>query len=152
MTDTTETPAATPDPQTIGRWMARNDRLARLLGMRLDGVHAGGCKVSMEVTADMLNAVGLTHGGATYALADFAFAVASNSHGTVAVALNTQMSYPAASRLGDTLVAEARETSLGGRTGLYTIEVKTQKGKLVGLFTGTVFRRGEPIAEWMGSD
>ena len=95
------------EAERIGRWMERNDRLARLLGMRLEQVAPGHFRVSMEVTGDMLNAVGLTHGGATYSLADFAFAVASNSHGTVAVALNTHMSYPAASRLGDRLVAEA---------------------------------------------
>jgi len=137
------------EAQRVGRWMERNDRLARLLGMQLESVEPGRCRVSMEVTADMLNAVGLTHGGATYSLADFAFAVASNSHGTVAVALNTHMSYPAASRLGDTLTADAREKNLGGKTGLYDIEVRTQKDRLVGHFTGTVFRRGEPLSDWM---
>ncbi len=137
------------EAERIGHWMVCNDRLARLLGMRLESVEPGRCRVSMEVSGDMLNAVGLTHGGVTYSLADFAFAVASNSHGTVAVALTTQMSYPAASRQGDTLTAEAQENNCGSRTGLYTIEVKTQKGRLVGLFSGTVFRRDEPIAEWM---
>ena len=137
------------EAERIGRWMERNDRLARLLGMRLEQVAPGHCRVSMEVTGDMLNAVGLTHGGATYSLADFAFAVASNSHGTVAVALNTHMSYPAASRLGDRLIAEAREKNLGSKTGLYNIDVHTDKGKLVGHFTGTVFRRGESISDWM---
>ena len=144
-----------PDPnpdleaERVGRWLEQEDRLARLLGMELVAVTPGACQVRMAVRADMLNAVGLTHGGATYALADFAFAVASNSHGTVAVALTTQMSYPAASRLGDILIAEAREVSRGERTGLYAIEVRTAKGKLVGHFSGTVFRRGEPIAQWM---
>ncbi len=137
------------EAERIGRWMERDDRLARLLGMRLESVAPGRCRVSMQVSSDMLNAVGLTHGGVTYSLADFAFAVASNSHGTVAVALTTQMSYPAASRQGDTLIAEACENNCGSKTGLYTIEVKTGKGRLVGLFSGTVFRRGEPIAEWM---
>jgi acyl-CoA thioesterase len=46
-------------------------------------------------------------------------------------------------------MAEAREISRGERTGLYAIEVRTARGKLVGHFTGTVFRRGEPIAQWM---
>ena len=152
-------PAAAPavtkpaDPQAeaerIGAWMAREDRLARLLGMELTAVGPGACEVRLVVRDDLLNAVGLTHGGATYALADFAFAVASNSHGEVAVALSTQMSYPAASRLGDTLIATATEQSRGARTGLYGIEVRTQRGKLVGLFTGTVFRRGEPLAAWL---
>ncbi|NCA89027.1 MAG: CBS domain-containing protein [Gammaproteobacteria bacterium] len=148
-------PAATTpaDPQVeaarIGAWMAREDRLARLLGMELTAVSPGACAVRLVVRDDLLNAVGLTHGGATYALADFAFAVASNSHGEVAVALSTQMSYPAASRVGDTLIATATEQSCGARTGLYSIEVRTQTGKLVGLFTGTVFRRGEPLTAWL---
>lgn len=129
--------------------MAREDRLARLLGMELTAVSPGACAVRLVVRDDLLNAVGLTHGGATYALADFAFAVASNSHGEVAVALSTQMSYPAASRVGDTLIATATEQSCGARTGLYSIEVRTQTGKLVGLFTGTVFRRGEPLTAWL---
>lgn len=137
------------EAERIGAWMAQEDRLARLLGMELVAVSPGACQVRLRVRPDMLNAVGLTHGGVTYSLADFAFAVASNSHGTVAVALSTQMSYPAASRLGDTLVASAREVSRGGRTALYSIEVSTTDGKLVGLFTGTVFRRGEPLAAWM---
>ncbi len=137
------------EAERIGAWMAREDRLARLLGMELTAVSPGACEVRLVVRDDLLNAVGLTHGGATYALADFAFAVASNSHGEVAVALSTQMSYPAASRVGDTLIATATEQSRGARTGLYSIEVRTQRGKLVGLFTGTVFRRGEPLAAWL---
>lgn len=147
MTDAIEQQQA----ERIGRWMEANDRLARLLGMRLESAEPGRCRVSMEVTGDMLNAVGLTHGGVTYSLADFAFAVASNSHGTVAVALTTQMSYPAASREGDQLIADAHENNLGGKTGLYTIEVKTAGGRLVGLFSGTVFRRKDPITDWMDS-
>lgn len=145
----TEDPQQHAQAERIGRWMEARDRLARWFDMRLEAVSPGTARVSMEVTQDMLNAVGLTHGAATYALADFAFAVASNSHGSVSVALTTQMNYPAASCLGDTLVAEAREISLGGRTGLYSIEIRTQPGKLVGLFSGTVFRRGEPIQDWM---
>jgi acyl-CoA thioesterase len=140
------------EAERIGRWMEQKDRLARSFGMRLETVTPGNCRVSMEVREEMLNAVGLTHGAATYALADFAFAVASNSHGNVSVALTTQMSYPAASRKGDILIAEAREQSLGRNTGPYSIQVNTDKGKLVGLFSGTVFRRGEPIAEWMTNE
>ena len=136
-------------PETIGGWMEQHDRFARLLGMELEEVKEGYARVGMTVTADMLNSVGITHGGVTFGLADFAFAVASNSHGTVAVALNANMSYPAASREGERLVAEAREENRTGRTGLYTVEVKTADNKLVGHFTGNVFRRSDSISEWM---
>ena len=135
--------------EEIGQWMAQHDRFARLLGMELEETAPGYCKVGMTVTGDMLNAVGLTHGGVTFGLADFAFAVASNSHGTVSVALSAQINYPAASREGDRLTAVAREENKTGRTGLYTIEVRSQNDDLVGLFTGTVYRRSDAVSDWM---
>ena len=126
--------------EAVGHWMAEADRFARGLGIRLVSVAPGRCVVEMPVTEAMHN-----HGGATFTLADFAFAIAANSHGRTAVALSTQMSYPAASRAGDTLTATASEESLGGRTGLYRVEVRRGDGTLVGLFTGTVFRRSDAI-------
>ncbi len=139
----------TTEPQAIATWMVENDQAARALGIRLEEVAPGSCRVSMEVRADMLNAIGLTQGGVTFTLADFAFAVASNSHGRTAVALNANMVFNAASRLGDILTARASEASLGGRTGTYTVEVTNHNDQLVGLFTGTVFRRSERISEYM---
>ena len=138
--------------EQIGHWLAQQDRFAKLLGIQLEQVRPGFCRVGLTVTGDMLNAVGLTHGGVTFTLADFAFAVASNSHGTVAVALSAQMNYPAASRQGDRLTAEAREESRTGRTGLYTIEVRGNDEKLVALFTGTVFRRSDSLSDWMNGE
>ncbi len=129
--------------------MEREDRFARLLGIELEQAAPGYCRVALTVTNEMLNAVGITHGGVTFSLADFAFAVASNSHGTVAVALAAQINYPAASREGDRLTAEAQENNRSGRTGLYTIEVRTGEGALVALFTGTVYRRSDRVAKWM---
>ena len=132
--------------------MSQHDRFARRLGMPLEQTALGFCKVGMTVTGDMLNAVGLTHGGVTFGLADFAFAVASNSHGKVAVALSAQINYPAASREGDRLTAIAVEDNKSGRTGLYTIEVRRQDNDLVGLFTGTVYRRSDTLSDWMSRD
>ena len=82
-----------PQAERIGRWLAQRDRFARLLGIELEEVGPGFCRVGLTVTGDMLNAVGLTHGGVTFSLADFAFAVASNSHGRVAVALSAQATW-----------------------------------------------------------
>ncbi len=142
-------PETDTDPRHVGDWMAAKDRFARSLGITLDEVGAGYCRASLRITGEMLNAVGLTHGGVTFGLADFAFAVASNSHGQVAVAVSAQINYPAASREGDRLIAEAREESLGRRTALYRVEVKTEQGRLVGLFNGTVFRRDDRLEQWI---
>ena len=131
--------------ERIGHWMAQHDRFARRLGIELEAVSPGFCQVAMTVTEDMLNAVGVTHGGVTFTLADFAFAVASNSQGKVALALSAQINYPAASRAGDRLTAVAREQNRNRRTGLYSVEVRNHDGALTGLFSGTVYRRSQEI-------
>lgn len=133
----------------IGAWMAEYDRAARALGIRLEAVGPGSCRVSMNVGEEMLNAVGLTHGGVTFTLADFAFAVASNSRGRTAVAINANITFTAASRVGDVLTATASEESCGGRTATYRVDVHNQHGERVGLFTGTVYRHSEAVADRM---
>lgn len=138
--------------ERIGRWMAENDRFARSLGIELETVSPGFCRAALTVTQEMLNSVGLTHGGVTFSLADFAFAVASNSQGKVALALAAQINYPAASRVGDRLTATAREQSINRRTGIYSVEVRNNEGGLTGLFNGTVYRRSENIEHWMNQD
>lgn len=132
--------------------MEQQDRFARLLGIKLQQVAPGYCQVTLDVTSDMLNAVGITHGGVTFALADFAFAVASNSHGKAAVAITAQINYPSASRVGEQLVAEAREANRTGRTGLYNIEVRNGEGKLMAQFTGTVYRRSDEVMDWINGE
>jgi acyl-CoA thioesterase len=135
--------------EAIGHWMEQQDKFARLLDIKLEAVRPGYARAALTVRPDMLNAVRVTQGGVTFTLADFAFAVASNSHGTTSLALSTQLSFPGSSQEGDRLIAEAREEHSTRRTGLYTVEVKTGDGRLVGLFSGTVFRRSDKVAEWM---
>lgn len=63
----------------------------------------------MVFTPDMENIFGMAHGGAIFSLMDAAFEIASNSHGTMAVALNMSINYLASPEKGATLTAEARE-------------------------------------------
>ncbi len=139
-------------PEQIGRWMEQSDRFARMLGVRLDEAREGYARASLEITEEMQNAVGITQGGVTFTLADFAFAVASNSHGSVAVSLNAQITYTASSQAGDRLIASASEVNRTRGTGLYQIEVHNGAGKLIALFTGTVYRRKDGLEQWMKTE
>jgi uncharacterized protein (TIGR00369 family) len=65
----------------------------------------------------MTNFHGITHGGLVFALGDLAFAAAGNSRGQVAVALNVNICFLNPSKVGDRLVAEAKECHLGGPNG-----------------------------------
>ena len=82
--------------------------------------------------------------GAIFALADSAFAAAANAHGTLAVALNVNISFVKPGNC-DTLTADAVEVSLGRKTGTYTITITNDAGKTVAIFQGMVFRVGDPI-------
>ena len=67
--------------------------------------------------AGVLNSWGSAHGGFLYAVADAAFALASNSHGTLAVALAAHMEYLQASQAGAEVEALATEGSPGTTHG-----------------------------------
>jgi acyl-CoA thioesterase len=123
----------------------RNDRFARLAGISLVEVSPGYSKVEMIVTPDHQNGAGTVHGGALFTLADFAFAVASNSHGTLALAATAHISFLRAVT-GGTLTAEAREVGVGRKLGTYAVEIKNDQGELVALFSGTAYRKGTPLA------
>ncbi len=121
-----------------------NDRFAAHCGIELVGVEPGRARARMKVEPVHWNGVGTTQGGAIFTLADFAFAAASNSHGTVAVAINVNISFLKAVKAG-TLWAEAREVSRGHKLGNYTIEIKDDAGELVALFQGMVYRKQDPL-------
>lgn len=95
----------------------------------------------MKVTPELLNGIGVTHGGALFTLADYAFAAASNAHGPVAVALNVNINFLKATTEGMTLTATAKEENLTRKTGLYRLEVRDESNQLVALAEGMVYRK-----------
>lgn len=90
----------------------------------------------------MLNGAGLTHGSAVFALADIVFAAASNSHGSLALALNVSISFLKATSECSLLTAVAHEENLTRKTGLYRLEVREENGDLVALADGVAYRVG----------
>lgn len=104
--------------------MWSGDAASRMLGMRVLEVGPGRASVAMTVRADMLNGYATCHGGLLAALADSAFGVACNSHGQVTVAAGFDISFLEPGRLGDELVAHARQVVLRGRSGLYDVTVR----------------------------
>ena len=129
--------------ETIRRFFER-DRFARHAGIELLEVGEGYARARMEIKDQHLNGVDLVHGAAIFTLADLVFAAASNSHGTVAVAINVSISFLKAARSG-TLVAEGREVSRNPKLGSYTVTVVDGAGDLVAIFQGMAYRKGEPL-------
>ncbi len=124
-----------------GKERMAEDALARYLGIELRELKPGYARATMEIRPEHLNGVGLTHGGAIFSLADLVFAAASNSHGNVALGLNVNINYLKATKLGETLSAEAKEVHLTAKTGVYRMEVKDSKSEKVAVAEGLVYRK-----------
>lgn len=131
--------------ETIRKVLSR-DQYAANADIILVSVSPGQAVAQMNVTERHHNGLGTAQGGAIFTLADFAFAAASNSHGTVAVAINVSITFLKAVKSG-LLRAEAREISKSFKLGSYTVEVKDEVGDIVALFQGTAYRKGDKHAE-----
>ena len=126
--------------------MWAGDAASRGLGMSLDWVRPGMARLSMPVTAAMLNGHGTCHGGFIFAVADSAFAFACNTEGMACVASHCTVTFLSPARLGDVLVAEAVERYRVGRSGIYDVQV-TAAGEVVAEFRGHSRTTGGRIGE-----
>lgn len=106
------------------------------LGLTLEGAGEGWARCAMVVRAGMLNGLETCHGGFIFALADNAFAWACNSRNVKTFAQHASISFLSPGRLGEKLTAEAREESAEGRTGVYTVRVIGEEGRVVAVFQG----------------
>ncbi len=128
----------------IKDFFTEQDRFARHIGIELIKVEAGKAWAKLDIQPCHMNGAKTVHGGAIFTLADFAFAVASNSHGSLAMGINTSTNFinPATS---GTLFAAAEEISLNNKLGTYQVRVTDQNDRLIALFQGTAYRKTDSI-------
>jgi acyl-CoA thioesterase len=125
--------------------MMQDDAFSQWLGIEILEVAEGYSKIQMKLRGQMLNGLGVIHGGIAFALADSAFAFACNNRNNLSVALDTSITFTKSTMPGDVLVAEAKELHNGRSTGLYLITVTNQHNQQVALFKGTCFRTGKTL-------
>ena len=130
--------------EAIKKFFQKKDKFADYVGIELLEVSPGSAKAKMEIRKHHLNGANTVHGAAMVTLADWVFAVASNSHGTIAMGINVSISYLKAIREG-VLYAEALEVSKNPKLATYQVQVTDAVGDLVAIFQGMVYRKKEKI-------
>jgi len=120
--------------------------ISRFWQLELEELAPGRAQVSMVCRPEMANIMDMVHGSAIFALIDEAFQAAVNAHGTVAVALNMNLTFHAAPRMGDRLTAVTRELHAGRRTATYFIEVTDPQGALIASCQALAYRKDTPLA------
>ncbi len=120
--------------------------IAREFNMQLVELETG--QSAVEMTYDpsrMNNLYQRAHGGALFALIDEAFETAGQTHGTIAVAMNVNVTYMASPDPGARLRAEAKEIKRTKRTAAYDIKVFDENRQLIATCQALAFRTGKPI-------
>jgi len=124
----------------------KKESFAQAMNMELVALDLGYSVVEMTYDpATMNNIYDRAHGGAIYALIDEAFETSCQTHGSVAVALNVNVTYVSSPEAGVRLQAEAKEVSLTKKTAGYDIKVKDQNGQVIATCQALAFRTGKPI-------
>ncbi len=116
------------------------DAFAKYLGIEVVEFSKGAATARLDIQEHHLNSHGTVHGGVIFSLADSVFAVASNSHEGLAMAINVSISYFKAVKNG-TLTAIATEESINQKLATYLVDISDDAGNRVALFLGTVYRK-----------
>jgi len=124
----------------------KNEPFARAMNMELVELDLGHSVVQMTYEPEKMNNIyDRAHGGAIYALIDEAFETAGQTDGTIAVALNVNVTYVSSPESGQRLQAEARRVSQTRKTASYDIKVTVQNGPIIALCQALAFRTGKVI-------
>lgn len=126
--------------------LTEKDLFPKWLGIQFGRVSPGFAEATLTIREDMLNFIGVTHGGVVFALADTVFGLASNAYGGTALAINANISYIKATTVGDVLTARAIEESRSGRLTHIRVTVADAKGELVAIFHGVAYIKSQPPA------
>ncbi len=125
--------------------MIQHDLFSQWLGIEVLEIKEGYSKIKMIIRPEMINGLGIIHGGVTFSMADSCFAFACNNRNVLSVALDTSINFTKPVHVGDILIAEAKELHNGKSTGLYHISITNQNDHVVALFKGTCFRTNKPL-------
>lgn len=118
---------------------------ARKLGLRLLRLEPGYAVVEMDLKSDMVNILGMAHGGAIFSLIDEAFQISCNAHGAVAVALNMTVTYHRPPTKGGVLRAESKEIYRSRKIATYEIQVTEGENILIASCQALAYRKREKL-------
>ena len=112
------------------REMFLHDRFATENGAVIEEIGEHRAKCSMRLAEHHKNAMGAVMGGASYTLADFAFAVAANWADPGVVSVSAGIDFLGTAK-GERLIAEAVCIKAGRTTEFYQVDVRDELGTAV---------------------
>ena len=118
----------------------KKDRFAKLLGFGIVDIEDGYAKVEVQIQDEYLNGADVIHGGFLFSLADYAFAIASNSKNNLSLSINSNIIFHKAISSGK-IHAVAQEIRDGKNVASYEVKIYDEEKNILATFIGTVFRK-----------
>ena len=126
--------------------MHAQDRVAHELGMSIDHADLGTASVSMTVTEERCNGLGVCHGGILFTLADTAMAHASNAGDERTLSTTATIEWLRSAHVGDRLTATSGVVDRRGRNTIHDIDVTDEHGRRIAIVRGHTLTLGGPVA------
>jgi len=117
------------------------DRFAAWTGIQIEEVRHDYAKVSLVIEQKHLNGVDIAQGGVLFTLADYAFALASNTGEKVAVGIEASISFMKPTPEGGKLFAVAKKLFSSKSLASFLVTVTNQDDQLVAQFLARAFLR-----------
>jgi len=128
------------------REAVKREPFAQTFNMQLLALDDGHSVVEMNYDPTLAdNIYERAHGGAVYGLIDEAFETAAQTDGTIAVAMNVNVTYVASPEKNTRLRAEANRVSQTKKTAGYDIKITDRNGQLIATCQALAYRTGKPI-------
>ncbi len=121
--------------------MYADDQASQLLGIQLVEVSAARAVVTMKVRPNMVNGLGVCHGGFLFTLADTAMAFASNTGAAgeprpTAFASQADIDFLNPAAMGATLTATSAVEARRGKLTVHNVTVDADDGTTIAVFRG----------------
>lgn len=129
----------TNSPLQIVQHMLNNDPFSQWMGVELEDVREGYCRISCSVSKNMINGFAVTHGGILFSIADTALAFATSTYGYAAYSVDHSISFISKSNENDILTATANCIHRGRNTAVTEVKIVNESEKLLAFLKGTSF-------------
>ena len=116
-----------------------NDRFVKLLGIEIVDENEKFPSCRLKICKKHLNGVDYVQGGAVFTLADYAFAIASNTDERLSLGISTTLNFFKPGKEGDVIYTMTKELSRTNRLSVYEVAVFIED-TMIATFTGTAYK------------
>ena len=138
-------------PIEIAQAMAEHEGTSRVWKHRIEQVDLEQAVVTMDVLPDMVNGLGVIHGGIAFALADTALAYLACAGDELHVTASAAVNFLASAKLGETLTARAKVVAREGRSTAIDVVVTGENGRTIATCHGVSRKLGGSVLEALTS-